>query len=371
MINLVLDTNTWLYLCNGYDQDTSKHQSGLNFRLLSELSALVNEGKIRLFVNDIIFKEYKRNRSVAENHIKSLEESIINKRNYLKNLKKGLSAEGKINIDNLLAELEQNSKNEIQDNLDHIAKVEDLLYNKSEIIPIEGTVYKEVSDLAVDKKAPFHKKNNSTGDALILLSAAAYFKTNLYEDAPSTIFVSNNSDDYCESKGSNQVHEDLKPYFQAADISFELNIAKALKLSEEIIAQIDEYNKYLDTVSYCIANCKGEEMGTNLVFFDSPIEIKLEGVDDRYFNPDQMQLDLPAEFQITEDDIAKENSKNLIYIEFGTCAHCSADHVRCDCGNVNYSYGELHIECSCGLFISQDEDGYYHASREPLDGMHE
>ncbi|WP_316749609.1 PIN domain-containing protein [Pedobacter gandavensis] len=364
MINIVLDTNSWLYLCNGYDQETNKHQSGLHFKLLAELISLVERGVVRLFVNDVIIKEFKRNRDVAENHIKKMETTLQGKADFFKGIKKELSEEGKKKVDEVFKELEASVKKEIDLNETHIQKVEDLLFNKAETIPIKPEFYIEAGKLAEDKKAPFHKKNNSVGDALILLSAADFFRNDQYDDTGDTIFVSNNSDDYCASKGSKEVHPDLQPYFQSSGITFELNIGKALNLSQELIAQIDAYNDYMDTISHCIANCKGEELGTNIVVYDPAIEVKIENTEDHHFNPDQLQLDLPDDFKITEADIEAANSKNRILLEFGSCQHCNAFHVRCECGAVNYHYGDLEFECDCGIIIYQDEDGDYCVARE-------
>jgi hypothetical protein len=364
MINIVLDTNSWLYLCNGYDQETNKHQSGLHFNLLAELISLVERGAVRLFVNDVIIKEFKRNRDVAENHIKKMEASLKGKADFFKGIKNELSDGGKQKAEEVFLELEANVMKEIELNKAHIEKVEGLLFSKAELIPMRSEFYVEAGKLAEDKKAPFHKKNNSVGDALILLSAADFFKNDQYEDIGDTIFVSNNSDDYCVSKGSKEVHPDLKPYFQSSGITFELNIGKALNLSQELIAQVEAYNDYMDTIGHCIANCKGQDLGTDIVVYDAPVAIKIDNTEDYHFNPDQLQLDFPEDFKITEADVEEANSKNRILLELGFCQHCNASHVRCECGAINYNYGDLGFECDCGVIIYQDEEGDYRAAHD-------
>lgn len=357
MVNIILDTNTWIYLANGYDQNTQNYQGGLHFKLLAEINQLINQGKIRLFKNETILMEWQRNKAATEIQITAKKGAIEGMRTQFAGAKKILSDDGKMKADEVFQEYEAAVLKEIDIQNNHIIEVENLIKNIAIDIPIKDEAYVIAGKLAAAKKAPFHNKANSFGDAVILLSAVNYFSVNDYEWIGNTIFVSNNSDDYSAKKGSKEIHPDLAPFLKEADIAFELNIAKALNLSQDISTQIDHYIQYHESREPCLANCKGEIFGTNIVVYEA-IKIYVEGADLLVFNPNQLQLFPGPEFSLSKEEIDKINDTKTVTIEFGTCEHCYATHIRCDCGHEHYTYDDPYdISCDCGKDIYNDKAG--------------
>jgi len=63
MIYLILDTNIWVYLANGLDPIENKdYDDDVHFGLLSSLKQLKENGDITVLVNDIVFREWMRNK---------------------------------------------------------------------------------------------------------------------------------------------------------------------------------------------------------------------------------------------------------------------------------------------------------------------
>lgn len=77
MIFLILDTNIWLYLANGFDSDKNTHEHNLHqeshIALLQRLKNAVETGEVRILINDIILDEWKRNEAVSQTLISILE----------------------------------------------------------------------------------------------------------------------------------------------------------------------------------------------------------------------------------------------------------------------------------------------------------
>lgn len=350
-MNLILDTQTWIYLANGYNQLTGTIDEGLHFKLLNDIIDLVDSGKVQILINEIILIEWRRNKKTTLLLIEKCENRIENKKKEFKQMKKSLSAEKKIMVDEIFQEYKQKQKELIQKNEIHIQRVETLLNEKSILVPVLDKHKLEAVELAIHKKAPFHNKANSVGDAVILLSVADYLTGERYEWIDDAIFVSNNSDDYCEKAGSTKIHPDLAGYFAKASMQFETNLARALKLGEKIIKEIDEFNHYMygrDVIS-CLMNCKGSEYGLDEVEFNE--ELKLTFGEPKYiYDPNQLILDFGDEYKLTQEEIKVLENRNSIVLEIGRCGFCNTLHLRCECGAEHAIYDETdsHYECGCG-----------------------
>lgn len=357
MVNLVIDTNTWIYMANGYNQETEKYDDGYHFKLVGDLINLIEKGQIRIIVNQVIIDEWNRNKEKTENLIKKHLGTIEGVHGTIKGIKKKISKESGLKADEVFEEYKKEVEKEIEKNRTHILEVEDLIFNKSINIPIKNEIKITAADLALQKKAPFHNKNNSVGDAVILLSAVDYFQEAEYDWIDNTIFVSNNSDDYCEKKGSKNIHPDLVPYFRQASIQFEINIAKALNLSQNIVKEIYEFFDYVESINPCLADCKGMEYGMAKVFYHEEVVVPIEGKEIEYYNPNQLQFDFPNIKKATPEDYIRIQNTNTVTFKKGSCDFCGALHLRCDCGMDFYSYGsEMKIQCTCGKFIEANED---------------
>lgn len=354
MINLIIDTNTWVYMANGFNQETSKYENGHHHKIVEELREHVQQGKIKLIVNEIIIKEWARNKDAQEKHIVQLQNRINTYKSQLKSMAAPLSKKGKRRAKKVFQEAKVCIEAEIKKSRDHISAVEDLLKNKSEKIPVKDSHRIEASKLAEDKKAPFHNKNNSINDAIILLSAVDYFKDYYSEIdwTKTTYFISNNSDDYCIKKGVNQVHPDLEKYFQEAAIVFESNIGKALKMGKDTIVEIEEYFRYIDSLEQCESNCKGVEYGLGDVPYSLVKVPVLDKVDKHIFDPNQVQLAFPNQAEITEEEVLALNPSSHAELWMGDCNFCGMTHVKCECEEVHLVYSQdQEVECDCGRTI--------------------
>lgn len=239
MIYLILDTNVWLYLANGYDPISEKHHDDLHFNFLSSLKKLKDNGDIRILVNEIIFKEWERNRENSKLKIQNLSTKLKNPESAFSFIKKYVKSE----IKKLQEEYIHGLKSAIEANRIHIQNVEDFLYKDCLKIEISEALKLKIFDLSINKSAPFHNKKNNIADAAILLSASEYLKGRLFNGESSAIFVSNNFTDFTDGINKSEFHPDIRELL-TEEINYERLLPQALNLSTEIIKQIEEYNKY-------------------------------------------------------------------------------------------------------------------------------
>ena len=242
MVNLILDTNIWIYLAEG------QHTFVLN-GIVNE----VDNQNIILLVNQEIINEWNRNRD--KNRNKTITE-LFKKINNTKKLANCLENDNKEIFKNLIEKIANIKIEEINN---RYSTVDNLIKNKSKIIPIKEEHKLTAINWALNHKAPFHKNKNSVADALIVLSAISYIKENGINNVnynrieiSDSIFVSYNCDDF--SKGikeneKNVIHPDLKPFLDSVGMKYERNFGKILKLTSDMKVEIDEY---LLNVENCI-----------------------------------------------------------------------------------------------------------------------
>ncbi|WP_298156180.1 PIN domain-containing protein [Flavobacterium sp.] len=358
-INLILDTQTWIYLANGFNQSSSKYEDGQHFKLYQKIEDFRKKKQIKLIVNEVVVEEWNRNKKstlhLIEKHTKTMEGNA----NAVKNMKQYLSEDGKSQLDETFLEYKNGISQEIEKNKIHIAKIEKLMFKDSLHIPVSDQIRIDVTMLAQKKKAPFHNKNNSVNDALILFSIIDYLKNcNADEIGTGSIFISNNSDDYCEKIGSKIIHPDLSPYFLDADLEFETNIGKALDLSPEIIEEIDNYRSFIGRYSDCLSPSCPDEDQMNAVEYAIEEKIRIAGKDVVEFNPYQLQLKLGKDNALTRAKVDLINWGSFAHISFGNCEHCNALHLRCECGS-EHLIGDSEsfiVFCYCGAAIEKKND---------------
>lgn len=347
-MNLVFDTQTWIYLANGYNQATGKIDDGIHFHLLDRILVLVDSGKLKILTNEVIILEWDRNKHHTKVLIDRYNKRIADKTREIATLKKMLSEEARRQADNILNEFKKHFEDLIRQNQDHIVRVDDLLKKKSILVPITDTQKLEVVNLAIEKSAPFHRKANSFADAIILLSTAEYLDSKKqFGKVDNAIFVSNNSDDYCEKKGGSKIHPDLEWYFALGNMRFETNLARALKMGEGIIEEIDRINEELHrhNVIECEKRCGDSDHGWGIVEFDQYTKIYV-GKPKYVYNPNQLWLDFGYGFEITSDYLKDLGERGAFYLESGQCSNCGTFHLECDCGEI--------------LTLDSDEDGEIH-----------
>ena len=349
MIYLILDTNIWLYLANGLDPLTEKHHDDLHFKLLAGLKELKDNNDICILINDIVFEEWKRNKENAKLKIKKLTNKLSNPDSSFNDLKKYVKSE----TEGLKREYIEGLKKDIAKNEEHIQKVEDFIFNDCERVEISQELKIKIFDLSVLNKAPFHNKKNNIADASIMLSAAEYLKGKNLEEDRSAIFVSNNVDDFTDGKNKDDFHPEIKEIIADIEIKYERVLPSALKVSREIIQQIEEYRKHeiwLGSVSFSCRTpyCEGNKDFSPWGYLDEKIRIKYET--DEEINPNQTTLfeDLPS--------IKKEPRT----VGIGECMVCGTLHVECpECGELTYVDDQTEefecTECSTKFEIKYDK----------------
>lgn len=205
--------------------------------------------------------------------------------------------------------------------------------------------------MAIYKKPPFHRKDNSVADAITFLSTVDYFYYDEEFYINDTILISNNTSDFCESVTDKKLHPELAKMLNDKPIVFMTNLAKALNLGDEIIAR---YQKYFDYINRdcigCLMDCNGGEYGMAVVEFNDSVEIEIKKSGYK-FNPRQLLLKFGENYTSSADELKALGEKNYIRIDVGECDFCYAVHIRCDCGEIHASYGD-DIECNCGKLFS-------------------
>lgn len=350
MIYLILDTNIWLYLANGFNPDTAKHDA-LHFELLAELKKLKEKGEICILINDIVVEEWKRNKEHSKLKIKQLTNKLDNSNSQFGEIKKYV----KSGIGDLKKEYLEGVQNEIAENEKHIQRVEDFLFNDCQMVDISKDLKLKIFDLSTGNKAPFHNKKNNIADASILFSAADFLRGKLWRNENSAIFVSNNFKDFTDQKNVRDFHPDIQGLLDDVDIKYAKVLPNALKLSEKIMLQIEEYHQYevwLESVSfYCRTPfCEGNENFSPWGYLDQTLKVKYET--DAKINPNQQNLfpDLPA---------TKREEKK---VGFGDCVICGTLHIECpECDELIYLDDHTEefncTECSAKLRIEHGDTG--------------
>lgn len=224
MAKLVLDTCSWIELAK------PKFST-----VLDELETQIKHGITVIISCDLIIEEWERNKERIiyniQNSIKDYSKSAINISNYLPKKEK----------DDLLKILEKYRDSEIEQvklaEL-HFNRVEKLI-NSSIKYEISNDLKLEIIEKGIKREVPFHNSKNNINDALIYFGAVDYVKEN-YVIANDLIFVTQNTNEFSDPNDRKQIHPDLK------DISvyYSTNLADALKMRNEIIDELDEYNEY-------------------------------------------------------------------------------------------------------------------------------
>jgi len=318
--NIILDTNTWLYLSNGFDQQSNSHiDNGLHFQLLAELKKKQRAGEICILVNDIIIQEWERNKDETKRLIEKLNHKIAEVDRRLEADKKYLIPEDLVAQQQINDRTKANFQKEIDLNIKHIDGVDHFLKNECKRIPISDTVKLQAWAFAINKKAPFHRNKNNVADATILLSAIEYATSEENENVNS-FFISNNVEDFCESKNSNEFHPDIDNLIQVNSFVFQRRLDKALKVSEEIQCELDEFYReaYYDSIQfYCkMPNCEGNEHYQPVGHLSLTAVVIQES--DARIDPNQLLL-------FEREELPKERQT----VGMGDCNTCGTTHIEC------------------------------------------
>jgi hypothetical protein len=318
--NIILDTNTWLYLCNGFDLQSNLHcDNGRHFELLSQLKLKQNAGEICILVNDVIIQEWERNKDETKRLIERLQNKIAEVDKRIEADKKYMDAADIILQQQINDRTKASYQIELDKNQRHILDAEHFLKNECKKISISDAVKIQVWDLAINKKAPFHKNKNNVADATILLSAIEYITSDENENVNS-FFISNNVEDYCDNKQSSEFHAHIQDLIQVNSLVFERRLDKGLEISEEIQQELDEFYKgayYESFQFYCkMPNCEGNEHYHPTGYLTDEVVVLQES--ESRINPNQLVM-------FDNNEVPKKSHM----VRLGDCNTCGSTHIEC------------------------------------------
>jgi predicted nucleic-acid-binding protein len=222
---LILDTN--IYISFFLEREKSvPHKS------YDAILGLLNNNKVKIILPSLVQVEFKQNaengfilsKETLKNWINTIEKGIIQipfgtQYQHLKQLRKTL-----LNlVKNLQKELQQFDFKEFINGADS-------LFNHSNTIKVEydsGILFKAYKR-TLEKKPPSHN-NDQLKDCIILESMMKYFDEHPLNRKQKATFVSYNSADFAEKKGSEILHPELEPLFKSYRIGFQTVLAKFLK----------------------------------------------------------------------------------------------------------------------------------------------
>lgn len=216
MIYLTFDSNIWIY---------SLDESWQIENQLDYLEPWIQKGEVKLLLPKMIIDEWTKH-----------EKEQVGERE--KKLRDFFSMAEEILPSAFFAEYkEPATQRKIID--DQLNRAKNLIL-QSEIIPEYSEVNDRIISDGIAKKAPMHKKS-SVADAIIVYSLIHFSKLN---QGNHYFFISNNTEDfYQKSNSKKEIHQDLKPDFDANNIQafttlnqliYFLRTVHGLKVNENI-----------------------------------------------------------------------------------------------------------------------------------------
>ena len=362
-VYVFLDTNNWIYLCNGFDTRSGDH-GDLHFKLFEFLEQQVDQGRLVVLVNNIILEEFERNKNRSQEKIKDIEKKADGHKGNLKSLKKFVP-DSNVLITELRAAMEAKRDEIIAKEKVHIARVENFLKNKTRIIEITIDHKGEAADMAVAKKAPFiGEKKNSMADAIHLLSAIDHivkhetvtFSLGEREDIPMyprSVFVSSNSGDFGNPADSKQIHPDLAPILERSQTIYKHNLTEMQDILQvEFLTEAEvEFIKDAE-----FSGCEVCEFDFANIQYHDPEEVY-----DPRIRHDSLDLNQLGLFQ------KGETTNPFVQLITAQCDHCGSDFLECpDCEELIIISGvNVVIRCeSCDFKFMQhtetDRQGMVH-----------
>lgn len=223
-MNIALDTNIWIYLTKSSF-----------FGLWTKFKEMKENGDITIIVNDIILKEWARNKPTT---IRTLTTNIQNEYNSAKNLSKYLQDDAKANFLQTISEYIE-EPNRIQK---AIARIEEIEAFMKSCTFIETTEAQKlfIAELAITKDPPFQNNKNNFNDALIIRNICEFVESAipfLYD----LIYVSKNPDDFVD-KSTNEVHKGIFSGLKPIRLKNVTELGEALNLAPELM---EDYNEWL------------------------------------------------------------------------------------------------------------------------------
>jgi len=342
MYYICLDTNAWIYLANGREP----------VKLLHYIESQVIKGTIKLIVPELVIEEWDRNKDNIKTEILAdLKNATDNFKRITKAITKRTSdafeflfnGESKSIDEEYFTKINDDikaNKEKLETAINQNISLIEMLFNHPNTIKLKTTdlCIKQAADLALQKKAPFLKKN-SFADAVILLSFCNYIEEN---KIASGIFISYNHEDYCKKENNRRfLHPDLQPFITKASAKFFTVIGEAINtiekvLTEEELLRIHEVQEEWE-VHYCEV-CEDNRRYSEL-FFSDPFDIDNENIIS-YPAGNDPELPLPR----LENQRSKPISQ-ITTIQLSQCSYCGTEHYMCQkCGSVHALWDHMYNE---------------------------
>jgi len=341
-----LDTNNWIYLANGFNPYSKKHDD-VHLKVFDLLEKRAEDGSIIVLVNHLVLDEFERNKAQTEAKI----HDISNKaKAYIGNLKpvKEFLGNSDEQLNAIEAKIIATAESRIANLRQHNFNVERFLKKWTIQIPISDKQKLKAAEMAVEKKAPFiGEKKNSMADALHILSFAEYLDENLggRKDSfrsydPPGYFVTSNSGDFSDPNEKEKLHSDLQPILEKSGSAFYYVLHKLVSVLEQEFLTKEEQGIIEDAEGWKFCEICDYEFEENE--FSKPFEI---------FDPHLLKGGSRDENQLglfKEIIIRPENP----YVSARTvsCHNCGSDYLECpNCDELvlTRNSGEV-IECpSC------------------------
>lgn len=324
------DSNTWIYLANGFDVFANKYLE-LHFKVFEILEKRVLSGDLVIFTNGIIKEEWARHQDDAAIQIKN----IINKANHYKDQLRDIgrfTAGNEQYIEHLIKSVDEETQRKVALHEAHIEKVKKFIEDRTEAIAVSDQHRIEASQMAQRKQAPFiGDKSNSMSDALILLSITDFLDTSKKNDNPAvrfalaeagwveSYFITSNFNDFAALPDKHSIHPDLAPILARSGTFYYPSLGPLInKLEKEFLTQ-DELRaiEEADRSTFCQV-CDSDYP---TVQFCAPTSVfdpfKFNG----HVDPSQLEL-----FEKGAEVVREEPFSD---VESAFCDHCGADYIIC------------------------------------------
>ncbi|MCX2492623.1 PIN domain-containing protein [Pedobacter sp. PF22-3] len=352
-VYVFLDTNNWIYLANGFDIYSKKH-GDLHLKIFETIEEKSNDGTYVFLVNEIVLKEFERNKNQTEAKIDDIQKKAAHHVSNLKPIKELFDGDDLTKLNEIEEKITSQATQRIEQQRVHIAKVEHFIKNSTVVIPVTDQHRIEAAKMAEEKKAPFiGEKKNSMADALLMLGFVDYMKTvgiikvdfskwgdsEVFEveNFPLSYFVSSNSGDFSDPKDREALHPDLIPLMAQSKSKFYYVLHKLLKDVEQELLTLEEEAAIENAEDWL--NCEICDHEFSRIDFFNPISL---------FDPhlikdgsrDKNQLGLFEEIKIPLVE-------PYIEVVTGECNMCSASYLICPNCQDLVAVGSANTKASC------------------------
>jgi hypothetical protein len=358
-----LDTNNWIYLANGFNPYSQKHED-VHLKVFDLLEKRANDGSIIVLVNKIVLDEFERNKAQTEAKIHDINSKVKGYIGSLKPLKDFLSDSDK-ELQAIEKKIIDTASSRIANLRKHNFNVERFLQRWTIQIPISDKQKLRAAEMAVEKKAPFiGDKKNSMADALHILSFAEYVEGHydppskrLKAISPPGFFVTSNSGDFSDPTNKEKLHSDLVPIMAVSGSKFYYVLHKLVNDLEEEFLSKEEQNIIEDAENFmycevCNYDFKDHDFSAPFELFDPHL---IKGG-----SRDEDQLGLFKEI------IVRLENPNVL-TRTVSCDHCGSNYLECpNCNELVLIRDAVPIiECSYCHYkfkynIDVDEKGRVH-----------